>query len=210
LSFSNVRNEPYRPGGVRPQRYTTASPVSFLSGVDLHTIIMVCAAVKITESGICQVEGDKVVATVPKEEIRRVRLSHDSQSRHPFLRFFTGFALVTTGLILLIAAFIIAEGGVYLLQMQSYTLRIPISPIVLWLMVGVGLWLLVGVFRGRYNLLLDTEKGTRKIFFTASADIREIRCFIERANGELGYDIDTSIMETMYIKPVPDNNKKSV
>jgi hypothetical protein len=171
---------------------------------------MICAAVKITESSICQMKADKVVATVPKEEIRRIRLSHDSQSRHPFLRFFTGFVLVTTGLIMLMAAFIIAEGGVYLLQIQSYTLGIPIIPIVLWSMVGAGLWLLIGVFRGRYNLLLDTEKGTRKIFFAASADICEIQRFIERANGELGYDIDTSIMETMYFKPVPGNNKKSV
>ena len=157
-----------------------------------------------------QMDGDRVVVTVPKEEIRGVRLSHDSQSRHPFLRFFAGFVLVTTGLILLTAAFIIAEGGVYLLHWQSYTLGIPVIPIVLWSMVAGGLWLLVGVFRGRYNLLLDTEKGCRKIFFAASADIREIKRFIERANEELGYDIDTSIMETMYLKHAPDDNEQSV
>ena len=170
---------------------------------------MICASVKITGSGVSQLDGDTVVATVPKEEIRRARLSHDSRSRHPFLRFFAGFVLVTTGLVLLTAAFIIAEGGVYLLQLQSYTLGIPVVPIALWSMVGAGLWLLAGVFRGRYNLLLDTGKGCLKIFFAASADIREIARFIERANEELGYDIDTSIMGTMYFKPVPEDNKKS-
>lgn len=157
-----------------------------------------------------QVDGDKEVVAVPKEEIRRVSLSHDPQSRHPFLRFFAGFVLVTTGLILLTAAFIIAEGGVYHLHLQSYTLGVPLIPIVLWSMVGGGLWLLIGVFRGRYNLLIDTEKGCRKIFFAASADIREIARFIKRANEELGYDIDTSIMETMYFKQTPDDDKQSV
>jgi len=157
-----------------------------------------------------QMDGDKVVVTVPKEEIQRVKLSHDSRSRHPFLRFFAGFVLVTTGLIFLTAAFIIAEGGIYLVQLQSYTLGIPVIPIVLWAMVGVGLWLLVGVFRGRYNLLIDTEKGSRKIFFAPSADIREIERFIERANRELGCDIDASIMETMYFKHVLGSNKQSV
>jgi hypothetical protein len=170
---------------------------------------MICSTVKITGSGMSQVDGGKIVITVPKEEIRGVRLSHDSQSRHPFLRFFAGFILVATGLILLTAAFFIAEGGVYLLQLQSYTLGIPIIPVVLWLMVGGGLWLLVGVFRGRYNLLLDTVQGSRKIFFSASADICEIGRFIKRANEELGYDIDTSIMETMYIRDVPDSTKQS-
>lgn len=169
---------------------------------------MIYATVKITGSGLSQMDGDKVVVTVPKEEIQRVRLSHESQSRHPFLRFFAGFVLVTTGLILLTAAFIVAEGGVYLLQLQSYTLGIPVIPILLWAMVGVGLWLLAGVFRGNYNLLLDTDKGTRKIFFAASADIREIHRFIERANRELGYAIDTSIMETMYFAHAPDDNIK--
>ncbi len=160
---------------------------------------MTCSSVAISLSGISQLDGDAVVTTVPKEEIRRVTLAHDSRARRPFLQFFAGFILAATGLVFLIAAFLIAEGGVYVVQLKSLVLGVPVLPIGLWAMVGTGLWLIIGVFRGRYNLLIDTERGCRKIFFAESADIREIRDFIGRAVRELGYDIDMSIMESMHL-----------
>ncbi len=150
-------------------------------------------------SGISQLDGDAVVITVPRDEIRRVALAHDSRARHPFLQFFAGFILIATGLVFLIAAFLIAEGGVYLIQLKSRTFGIPLLPIGLWSMVGIGLWLIIGVFRGKYNLLIDTREGCRKIFFAESADIREIRDFVGRAVRDLGYTIDTSIMQSMHI-----------
>jgi hypothetical protein len=159
---------------------------------------MTCSTVNIAASGISQLEGGAVVASVPKEEIRKISLSHDSRSRHPFLRFFAGFILIATGLIFLIAAFLIAEGGVYILQVQSLVFGVPLLPLVLWAMVGTGLWLIIGVFRGRYNLLIETAGGNRKVFFSESSDIREIRDFVARAVQELGYDIDVSIMDSMH------------
>ncbi len=160
---------------------------------------MTCSTVNISTSGISQLDGDAVVMTVPRDEIWRVALVHDSRARHPFLQFFAGFILIATGLVFLIAAFLIAEGGVYLIQLKSRTFGIPLLPIGLWSMVGMGLWLIIGVFRGRYNLLIDTRDGCRKIFFAESADIREILDFVGRAVRELGYTIDTSIMQSMHI-----------
>ncbi len=159
---------------------------------------MRCSTVQISGSGISQIEGNMITVTVPKGEIRKIALSYDPKSRHPFLQFLAGFGLIVTGLVLIIAAFIMAEGGVFPVQIKSFTIRIPLAPIVLWAMVGIGLWLLIGVFRGRYNFLVKTEKGTRKIFFEESADIRDIRQFVMRAMHEFGYDIDVSIMDTMH------------
>lgn len=167
---------------------------------------MRCSTVQISASGICQLEGSRVVTTVPKEDIRRIKLSYDSQARHPFLQFLAGFGLIVTGLVLLIAAFIMAEVGAYFFHLASHTFSIPVVPIGLWLMVGAGLWLLIGVFRGRYNLLISTAQGNRKSFFGAGTDIKDILHFIERANRELGYDIDLSIKETMYVKDLPADN----
>ncbi len=160
---------------------------------------MRCSTVQISEAGISQIERDGIVLTVPKDEIRQITLCYDPRTRYPFLQFFSGFGLVATGLVLIIAAFIMAEGGIYTIQIKSLIFRIPFAPVVLWSMVGIGLWLLTGVFRGRYNFLIKTEKGTRKIFFEASADIGEIQRFIKRANLELGYDIDVSILNTVHI-----------
>jgi len=159
---------------------------------------MICSTVQILGSGISQVENNKIISTIPKEEIQLIKLSHDSRSRHPFLRFLTGFVLMVTGLILLVAEFIIAEGGIVSLQMKSFSFGIPIVPIVLWAMVGMGVWLLIGVFQGRYNFLIKTDHGIRKIFFEESADIREIRDLVTRAKDEFGYDIDVTLLDSMH------------
>jgi hypothetical protein len=126
-------------------------------------------------------------------------LSYDSLARHPFLQFFVGFGLIVTGLVLIIATFMMADVGAFLYHLTSNTYSIPVAPIVLWFMVGAGLWLLVRVFRGRYNLLISTAQGSRKIFFGGATDINDILRVIGRANRELGYNIDLSITETMYI-----------
>ncbi len=161
---------------------------------------MKCSTVQISGSCIDELSEDGIATTVPREDIRRVKLSYNPQSRHPFLRFLVGFGMVVSGLIMIIADFIIVEVGVFQLRVASHAFRIPAAPIGLWLAVGAGLWLLIGVFRGRYNLSIDTGSGIRKVFFAESANIREILQFIGRANREFGYDIDTSIMETMYLK----------
>ena len=160
---------------------------------------MICSTVQISGSGVSQLDHGAIVATVPKEEIRKITLSYDPRSRHPFLQFLAGFVLIATGLILLVAEFIIAEGGVVLMQLKSIVLGIPVVPILLWAMVGFGAWLLIGVFRGRYNFRIRTDDGMRKIFFAESADVRDIRSFATRANDELGYAIDLTIMQSMHI-----------
>ena len=168
---------------------------------------MKCSTVQISGSGISQIDGDRIVATVPKEEVRRIKLSYDPESRHPFLRFFAGFGLFVAGLIMIIVNFIIVEVGIFQVRIASHTFSIPLATICSWLGVSAGLWFLIGVFRGRYNLLIDTGQGIRKIFFAASTNIREIQRFIGRANQELGYDIDMSIMDTMYIPHVPPGDR---
>jgi hypothetical protein len=164
-----------------------------------YRTIMRCSTVQISASGIYQLEGGRITATVSKEDIRRIKLSYDSLARHPFLQFFAGFGLIVTGLVLIIATFMMADVGAFLYHLTSNTYSIPVAPIVLWFMVGAGLWLLVRVFRGRYNLLISTAQGSRKIFFGGATDINDILRVIGRANRELGYNIDLSITETMYI-----------
>ncbi len=171
---------------------------------------MRCSTVQISASCISQLEESRIAVTVPKEDIRRIKLAYDSQARHPFLQFLVGFGLVAAGLVLLIAAFMMMEVGALFFHIASHIFGIPVVPIGLWLMVGAGLWLLIGVFRGRYNLLINTERGIRKIFFGESTDIRDILRFVGRANQELGYDIDLSITETMYIKDVPADHQTNL
>ncbi len=163
-----------------------------------------CPTVEISGSAITQLEGGTVVETVSKEDIRKVTLCYNSRSRRPFLRFFIGFVLVLFGLIFLTDAFLKAEGGVVFLSIKkSYVVGVPILPILLWGMVGEGLWLILGVFRGRYTFLVKTERGDRKIFFRESTDVRVVREFVRRAVSDFGYEIDTSLFETMHFGSEP-------
>jgi len=161
------------------------------------------STVEISESAISQLDGGTVVANVPKEEIRKVILCHDSRSRYPFLRFFTGFVLILIGLILFADAFLKAEGEVVLLHIKSFTLGIPVIPILLWGMIGGGIWLIRGVFRGRFNFLIKTGTGDRKVFFGEATDTRDIRDFVGKAVSEYGYEIDVSLFDTMLFEHVP-------
>ncbi len=171
---------------------------------------MTCSSITITAAGISQRSGTADVATmVPKEEIRGITLSHRSRSRHPFLSFFAGFILVITGLVFLIAAFMMAEGGIVEMHLQALSFSVPVVPILLWSMVGAGLWLILGVFRGSYAMTITMDGGVRTLCFSESADIVDILRFIGRANRELGYSIDTSLSKTMYIREAPGNRDTS-
>jgi hypothetical protein len=161
---------------------------------------MKCSSITITASGISQHCDDSCMVTVPKDAIRSVKLGHDSRSRRPFLRFFVGFILVASGIVFLTAAFLIAEGGIVSMHLNSRVLGVPVLPVALWLLVGAGLWLIMGVFRGRYTMEITTEEGQKKFHFEESAKIVEINRFLQRANRELGYEIDLSLMNTMLIR----------
>jgi hypothetical protein len=159
---------------------------------------MNCASVDISTTGISQLEGNRAINTIPREGIVRITLSHDSRSRHPFLRFLVGFVMIATGIVLGIGALLLDLGGIYLVKMESFTFGIPVAPLVIVLLIWAGGWFLAGMLRGRYNLLIHTPGGIRKIFFTESADIRDIRQFLRRARTELGYEIDASLMDQMH------------
>jgi hypothetical protein len=159
---------------------------------------MNCSSVHISTSGICQLDGKGSAAAVPRERIVRITLCHDSRSRHPFLRFLVGFMMIVTGIVLGIGAFLLDLGGVYLVTMGSFTFGVPVAPLVIVFLIWAGGWFLSGMLRGRYNLRIHTPNGTRKFFFAETADIQDIRQFLRRAQTELGYEIDVSLLDQMH------------
>lgn len=158
-----------------------------------------CSKVEISGTRISELDGDRVVITVPREQIRQIKLSYDTGAKNPFCQFFLGFTLLSLGLIGVIVIFIASAGGGSLIQNQSGGSVLPLIPITLWLMIGIGLWLLADIFQAKYHFLIDTENGIRKVFFEKSVDIREIQQFIKRAHLNFGYEIDVSIVEKMQV-----------
>ena len=179
--------------------------ISFLIHVELHSKEAAlitgsndsirCSKVEISETTISEIHRDRIFVTVPREQIRQIKLCYDTSAKNPFCQYFLGFTLFSIGLIGLIVVFYASIGGGSLIQAKSEEFVVPLVPAALWLMVGTGLWLLGGIFRAKYFFLIDTENGIRKFFFENSGDINEIQQFIRRAHLNFGYVIDVSILQ---------------
>ncbi len=166
-----------------------------MSGVAIENNSIRCSTVRISCTGVSQLEGGRVIATVPKDQIRKITLSHLTSTKRPFLQFFVGFVSVSVGLILGITSFLVDEGNSAPSQPGSFVIKIPLITIGMWMLMGLGLWLLVGIFRGKYILIVETDQGKQRICFDKTARIGEILCFIEKAEQEFGYEIGVPTLE---------------
>ncbi len=163
-------------------------------GVAIENNSIRCSTVRISCAGISQLEEGRAVVTVPKEQIRRITLSHLTSTRHPFLQFFVGFVSVSAGLILGITSFLVDEGDPGPAPPGSFIIKIPLLTVGLWILMGFGFYLLMGIFRGKYILIVETEQGKQRICFDKTTRIGEIMSFIEQAK-EFGYEIKTPTLE---------------
>ena len=153
--------------------------------------------VEISATEIIKIEAGRPVLTIQREQIRQIELCYDTEANHPFYQYFLGFILLFLGLFGLIVTFLALAGGGGIAPAKPGELVIPLVPVILWVMTGIGFWLLVGIFRARYNLCIETDNGTHRIFFDKTTELMEIRQFISRANQRFGYEIDSSILAKM-------------
>jgi hypothetical protein len=154
-----------------------------------------CSKAEISADKVSEIDGKRIVFSIPRETIRQIKLGHDTDVKHPFCQYFLGFSLLSLGLIGLLVVFFVSSGKVSLTQNVSGDFVLPLIPISLWVITGAGFWLLAGIFRARYHLLIETEKETRQIFFEKATDVSEIRQFIRRARMDFGYCIDASVLD---------------
>jgi hypothetical protein len=154
-----------------------------------------CSGVEFSGTMVREVIGKKVALVIPREQIRQIKLIYDTAAKYPFFQFLTGFILLGLGVLGIIVSFLTSLRGSLPVDVESGSVRLQLIPISLWLMVGVGLWSLIGVFKASYYLAVETENGVKKLSFEKSTDLRDIRLFIRKVNWSFGYDIDTSILE---------------
>ena len=161
-----------------------------------------CPGIAISEAGISELDGDRIILTIPRAQIKGIKLSYDTRAKNPFCQFFLGFIMSVLGLIGLVVIFLASTKRGFLRQQSEY-LEIPLIPVALWIMTGAGLWLLAGVLRAHYHLSVETEKETYKLFFKKTKDSREIRQFVRKAQIDFGYEIYVSILEKLQITDPP-------
>ncbi len=159
-----------------------------------------CSGVEISDSAICKLKKEKPVLKIPREHIRVIKICFDTPARNPFCRFFAGFIMLLLSVIGLTLC-LLTWYAMPVMRPEGDILRVPLLPVLLWIMAGVGFWLLSGIFRARYHFMIETKRGEQKIFFEKAASRGDIDQFIRRARLRFGYEIDVSPLES---KGLPD------
>lgn len=155
------------------------------------------AKVEISCNNIRKIDDNRTVVTVGKEQIRQIKLCYDTEAKNPFCQYFLGFTLFSLGLLGLVVTFLASTGSGGLTASAPGEFGVPVIPVILWIMTGTGFWFLIGIFRARYYLCIDTDNGVHRIFFDKSAETAEMRQFIRLANQKFGYEIDFSLLDKM-------------
>ncbi len=169
--------------------------------VETHRSSLRYSNVEISADEITEFSGERRIVTVSRKQIRHIKLSRDTSVKYPFLEFFVGFTLTFLGMIGIIILLVAAVGERHFIQRESEHLVLPLVPVILWGVTGIGLWLLVRVFRSRYHLVIETGNREFKIFFEKTTDIQDIKQFVQRAKTDFGYEIDVSPLD---VKGLPD------
>ncbi len=118
---------------------------------------------------------------VPRERVRNIKLIYDTAARYPFTQFFVGFLLVTLGGIGAVVLFLTSLRESLPVEVESGNVSLNLIPTALWLMVALGVGLLAGVFRARYQLAIETDDGIRRIVLGRTADLPDIRRLVGSA-----------------------------
>ena len=123
---------------------------------------------------------------IPRQEIRRAEVLYGSGSANPMFQalaavFFVALGAVF-GLLPIYHLLVKFNGG----GGSNSDFRIPVSASML---VLVGAWLLSEVIRRRHYILVNTQLGRKKLWFSRGIAANEIEKFIQDANSRFGYSI---------------------
>ena len=153
-----------------------------------------CLRVEVSASGIRQWSSNRTSNIIPRDQIRRITLCSGTDAKYPFFQYVLGLVLFSIGLLGLAVSLLEVIGRGYLVQSEPGVIVLPLTPLALLLTAAIGFWILAAIFRVRYYFMIETKKGTRKIFFGKSTDVDEIRRFIWKVKMSFGYVIDLSTL----------------
>lgn len=115
------------------------------------------------------------LVTIPRDQIRGVRLLHGRISEHP--------------LVLLLVAVLCLAAGVFgaglLLRSEQFPKTAALS---LSLVIPIP-WVIAAALRRGPTLVVDTLRGTRKLGFGSDVRIDQLSAFVEQAREQAAMEI---------------------
>ncbi len=156
-----------------------------------------CTTVEISDSMLCEVDDGKTISSIPREQVQAIKLVCDTGAKHPFMQFFVGFSALAVSIFGLFISLLVRWRG--LLPVTVHPGQVSLHPvtIALYVLLGAGLWCLLGVLRVRYYLEVRTGTRLMRLFFERSASAGDIRQFIRSVTWRFGYEIDASALDKM-------------
>lgn len=142
---------------------------------------IVYCGIGVSENGISEIQDGQKIVSIKKEDIRRIQFQKTIAEERPLI-------LVLLGIVLMIPGILVSKVFFQWLRYGG-TLQIEIGVTLLFiLLMPVGLLLIFFALRKKYLLLIDLDKGRRKIPFKGKLYKDEFNTFIENAK-KAGYDI---------------------
>ncbi len=145
--------------------------------------------------------GTPIDAIIPRERIRNIRVVHDTSARYPFARFFLGFVLLLLGGLGVLVLILTGIRGALPIRVEDAGIQFQLLPVTFWLVIALGLWSLIGVFRAGYHLTIETDERVRRMFLGNSRDLEDIRQLVRGATWSFGYEIDASVLGEVHAPP---------
>lgn len=132
--------------------------------------------IRCTRENLYELEGDRIMISVARNEVRRIELRYGVRAPHPILQLIAGAALFGVGIVGLgIFGVALQRGG---RLAGTAALTIPFG------VVGVGL--VVGAFRRGYSLEVELLEGRKRMHFNAKVSPEQMKNFISAIERQWG------------------------
>ena len=180
-----------------PEKDTGFSILS-LNNMEKNQTIIQCSTVCLSKDSVFEKDRNKIVLSIPKEQILRLSLNYGFYSERPFIQALISIFFVISGFsfgvpIVRYVFFEENKSGASANAMKIFAYGIPL--------ILLGLWFLADLLRRRYYLLVDTAEKSRKVVFKSEVSQSELHNFVKEAKSKFGYDIESE-KEIKHIKVI--------
>lgn len=151
-----------------------------------------CSSVCVTATEITEKDNEKVLISIPKEQIERITLKHGLKANRPFIEMCIGIGLIALGYftgILPIKSFLIK-----IINEPEVNIRPTLYTIFMALIwTPLGVYLTIDALKRRYYLLIETVSGKKKAVFKDDLTKSEVITFINNIRDKYRYNIKSDL-----------------
>ena len=161
----------------------------------MNNLVLRLSSVEISDSQIAEIDGNRLMEALPREQIVSMSLQRGIKSERPIIEIVIG------------TIFILIGGYIFLPMLSDLLNAISFGPVesrygarkfvaMGLVFIPLGIYLIFDALRKRYFLLIATRTGKkRKIVFNTDISYSELRSFIDQARTKYGYHISATIPE---------------